>query len=87
MKIKTGYILRKMVKNYMAIPVGGKTTDFDGMITLNETGAFLWRQMEQDTDVDTLVEALQKEYDVSRERAISSVERIIEKLQKADLLV
>lgn len=87
MKIKAGYILRKMVKRYAAVPVGSEAADFNGMITLNETGAFLWRKLEQDTDMDALIKALQKEYDISNERAAASVERIIEKLREAGLLV
>lgn len=87
MKMKEGYILRKMVKSYVAVPVGSVAAAFDGMITLNETGAFLWQQLEQDTDMDALAKALQKEYDISQEKAAASVERIIGKLREADLLV
>ena len=41
MKVKEGFVVRKIGKQYMAVPVGGRTRDFAGVITLNETGAFL----------------------------------------------
>ena len=41
MKIKSGYIMRKFQNNYVVVPTGQATVDFNGMITLNETGAFV----------------------------------------------
>jgi hypothetical protein len=40
MKIKSGYIMREVADNYVVVPTGQATVDFNGMITLNETGAF-----------------------------------------------
>ena len=42
MKIKEDYLLRKVAECYVVVPVGKATVDFNGMMNLNETGAFLW---------------------------------------------
>ena len=42
MKIKDGFVTRKIGDKIIAITVGEHTKDFDGMITLNETGHFIW---------------------------------------------
>ena len=43
MKIKSGFIVRKIANQYMAVPVGERSQELHGMIGLNETGAFLWK--------------------------------------------
>ena len=42
MKIKEGFILREVAGNYIVVAVGSAVKQFNGVITLNETGAFLW---------------------------------------------
>lgn len=46
MKIKPDFLLRKVAENYVVVPVGTAMVDFNGMINLNETGAFLWEKLE-----------------------------------------
>lgn len=43
MKINDGFSLRKVADSYVIIPVGDNLVDFSAMITINETGAFLWK--------------------------------------------
>ena len=45
MKIKNGFILRNFSDAYVVVAVGEAAKDFNGMITLNETGAFLWKTL------------------------------------------
>ena len=44
MKINENFVLRQVVDTYVVLPIGQATVDFNGMVTLNESGAFLWRQ-------------------------------------------
>jgi hypothetical protein len=48
--------------------VGGKVS-FNGMITLNDTGAFLWKKLEKGAEKEALAAALLDEYEVSPEKA------------------
>ena len=45
MKIKDGFILRNVAGNNVVVPIGQATIDFNGMIILNDTGAFIFEQM------------------------------------------
>ena len=54
-RTKKGFILRKLGKEYMAVPVGEASKDFNGMIRMNETGAFYWKELEQGITEDALV--------------------------------
>ena len=47
MKLKDGFILRTVAGETVVLPAGG-VTDFDMMITLNDTGRFLWELLEKD---------------------------------------
>ncbi len=85
MKLKDGFTLQSVAGQTVVLPDMGKV-DMDMMITLNDTGRFLWERMEQETDVDTLVQALLAEYDVSPETAKAAVEGFVKRLEGHDLL-
>ena len=42
MQIKPSFAMRKIAGSNIVVPVGAAASDFNGMITLNDTGAFLW---------------------------------------------
>ncbi len=86
MKIKSGYLLREVADSYVVVPVGRTTLDFNGMITLNEAGALLWKELLIGANVDRLCEVLLETYDVEQKQANSDVDKFINKLKEADLL-
>ena len=86
MKIKDGYILRTVAGSNIVVPVGKRTLDFNGMITLNDTGAFIWQQLEHETDEDRIVAAILEAYEVEEPRARSCVESFLEKLREVGCL-
>lgn len=47
MKLKENFVLRQVADTWVVLPVAEATLDFNGMLTLNETGAVLWRALEQ----------------------------------------
>ena len=57
MKIKEGFLLRKVAGETVVIPTG-ETLDLNIMITLNGTGEFLWNRLQQDTTEEALVAAM-----------------------------
>lgn len=82
MKIKEGYMLRDVAGNHVVVPMGKEAADFNGMVNLNETGAFLWKMMEKECTRDQLVLALLEEYDVTEEKAKSGVDIFIQKVME-----
>lgn len=79
MKIKDGFLLRKVAGTTVVLPTGGDL-DLNMMITLNDTGAFLWAQLQTEADEDALVSALLKEYEVDADTAKSCVAAFVKKL-------
>lgn len=86
MKIKEGFILRKIANNDMVVPIGNNIADFNGIISLNESAAFLWKRLKEGAELQQLAETLTKEYNINREQAEVDAEDFIERLQKAELL-
>ena len=86
MKIKDGFILRKIANSDMVVPVGNNIADFNGIISLNETAAFLWSSLKEGTEIPLMVDALIEEYDISRILATEDVEHFVTKLQQANIL-
>ena len=79
MKIKEGFLLRKVAGQTVVLPAGGDL-NMNMMITLNETGAFLWEKLQQETEETALVAALLAEYDVDEATALKCVKNFVEKL-------
>lgn len=80
MKIKDGFMLREVAGSYVVVAVGKRSQEFNGMVNLNASGAFLWRTLEQGTDREGLIEALLADYDVSKEQAAEDVDSFIAKI-------
>ncbi|MBE6948028.1 MAG: PqqD family protein [Ruminococcaceae bacterium] len=85
MKLKDGFILRTVAGETVVLPTGG-VTNFDMMITLNDTGRFLWELLAKGTERDELVEALLGEYEVAPETAERSVDAFVARLKELDFL-
>ena len=87
MKIKDGFVLRKVAGSYIAVATGAEAINFNAMVTTNETGAFLWEKLKNDTTEDELLKALLSEYDVDEETAKADISDFIKKLEEGKLLV
>ena len=79
MKLKDGFFMRQIAGQTVVLP-GGDVLDLNMMITLNETGAFLWERMNEETSEEALVAALLGEYDVDEKTAQQAVEAFVRKL-------
>ena len=86
MKLKSGFVLKSVGDNHIVVPIGAQTVDFRCMITLNDTGAFLWKLLETEQTEESLTAALLKEYDVTAERAAADVAAFVANLQDGALL-
>ena len=86
MKIKEGFILRKVGIQYVVAATGKASENFNGMMRLNESGAFAFRLLQEGVTEDELVERIVAEYEVSEEAARADVNCFLARLQEADAL-
>lgn len=85
MKIKEGFMLRNVAGNNVVVPIGQATLDFNGMMSLNDTGAFLFEKMIEGISRDELIKAVVEEYQIEEELATKDVDNFIEKVKGEDL--
>ena len=85
MKINDGYLLRSVAGKNIVVPVGSDT-NFNGMLTLNETGVFFWNLLKAGTTKEKMLESVLKEYDVSSAEAKHDIDEFIDKLYDAKIL-
>lgn len=82
MKIDDTFVLRQIAGDYVILPTGKTTLSFNGMITVNEQGAFLWKLLQQETTTDALVAAILEEYETDEATARADVEDFLEVLRR-----
>lgn len=83
LKTKENFVLRSVAGQSVVVAVAQASVDFNGMLTLNESGTILWRVLEKGCEKQDLVAALLAEYEVDEATAAQSVEKFLETLQKA----
>ena len=87
MKQSPEFLLRDVADSVVLVPVGAATERFPGMITLNETGKFLWEALATEQTLETLTAKLLEEYDVPQEQANADVEAFLNKLAAVGAVV
>lgn len=87
MRIKEGFILRKLGAEYVAVAMGQARKDFNGLVRMNETGKFLWESLKEEKTRAELLEALMAEYDADRNTVAEDLDEFLELLKGAGLLV
>ena len=86
MKIKSDFILKKIAGSHVVVPLRTRAVDFSGIIKLSDSGAFLWKILEQGADRSELIAKMLEEYAVDEATAAADIDRFIDKLREADLL-
>lgn len=87
MKVKKGFILRKVGKQFVVAATGEASKNFNGMIRLNEAAAFAFKLLREETTEDALVAALMEKYPADEAEVRADVAYFLGKLREADALV
>lgn len=86
LKLKDGFIMREIGGDTMVLP-SGEELDLNMMISLNDTGKFLWVRLQEGTTIEALVEAVLSEYDIEADEAKVQITQFVEKLNENGFLV
>lgn len=85
MKIKEGFVLREAAGSFVVMDRGGELA-FNGMMTVNESGALIWRAVEEGADEDSIARKITEVYETDLETALRDVRNFIAKLNEAGIL-
>ena len=78
MKIKDGFVLREMCGEYIVAAEGLQNINFNKLISLNSTAAFLWKALEnKEFTVEDMAQLLVDEYGIDMELALTDSASLI----------
>ena len=80
MRRNSEFVLRQVAGKFVVVPLGQAAEAFRGMITLNNTGKFLWDLLETEQTEESLADALVATYGITKEHALGAVEKFLEPL-------
>lgn len=85
-KTKKGFMLRSVANRHVVVAVGKASVDFNGLITLNETGAYIWEKLAKGCDYDELLSAMLADYEVDEKTAREGIDGFLQTARDANLL-
>ena len=80
MKLKREFVLRQIAGDHLLIPVGKTALDMNGMLALDEMGAFLWKKLPQAQTEAELTDLVLAEYEADRATVEKDVAEFLDKL-------
>lgn len=84
MRQKKGFTLRNVCGENVIVAEGLEVINFNKLLSLNETAAYLWQKASEigDFTAEQLADKLCEEYEVTREQALKDVEQMMTEWQK-----
>ena len=86
MRIEKEFVLREIAGDYIIIPTGKTVLDFNGLLTVNEVGVFLWKLLQEEVSFEDLVQGVLDEYDVEESIAREDIQEFLDKLKDGGIL-
>ena len=87
MRIKEGFKIRTLLGEFIVTGEGIAQVNFNKMVSLNSTAAYLWQNVEgRDFTVEDLTNLLLDEYEVDAETASRDAEAIAAKWKEIGLV-
>lgn len=86
MKIKDGFMLREVAGQWVVVPLGERVVQFNGIMTLSESGALLWDKMKAGATEEELLAAILAEYSIDEETARADIAEFLTSIRDKDLI-
>ena len=86
MEFKKKFVLRNIVGETILVPIGQNNEAFNGLITINELGKFIWENIESSKDEDDLLQKILDEYEVEKEVAKADLDEFLQTLKEAEII-
>ena len=86
MKLKKEFILREIAGEYILVPTGETTLNFNGLIKVNELGAFIWNNIEKVNSEEDILKLILDEYEVEENIAREDLNEFLNKLKAAEII-
>ena len=86
MKINKEFILREIAGEYILVPIGDTPLSFNGLITVNDVGAFIWNNIGKSSSEEEILNLILDEYDIDKGSAKKDLGEFLGKLREAEII-
>ncbi len=86
MKIKNGFVLRRVLDEAIVIASGEVSKNFHGMVKLNDSAADIWEWIVEGCEEKELALKLSEKYDLEADKALLDVRSMISQMSDAGLI-
>ena len=86
MNVKREFVLREIAGDLLLVPTGKTALDLNGMMTLNDVGADIWKMLPEVRDEEEIVQRLLQEYDAPAEQIRPDVTAFLDKLRELGII-
>ena len=86
MQVSKYYLLCTIAGETILIPSGAAAQKFNGLVTVNAIGAFIWDVLQTPTDLEELVDRITNEYEVDADTARRDAEEYLSELRRVGAL-
>ena len=87
MRASKDFMMREIAGEFILVPVGAAAVKFNGLITMNELGKFIFDLLAEERTVQELAEKIVGEYDVTLDTARTDTEEFLQQLRDVGALV
>ncbi|MBR2732414.1 MAG: PqqD family protein [Clostridia bacterium] len=87
MKINYEFVKREIAGEYFLIPIGEAAKVFDGIIAINELGAFIFDCLPECADAQAVTDRILERYETDRATALADVLAFFDALREAGIIV
>jgi len=74
------FIYRKIVEEYVLVPLHQNVADMECVYTLNEVGAFIWEKLAQPASKADLQKTMLEAYDAEPEVLVADLEQFLDEM-------
>ncbi len=83
MRIKKGFMKRKIGDKYLVVTTGELSRRENMFIEMNETSSEIWDMISKGYEAQRIAESLSKKYGIERDKARSDVDKLIASMKEA----
>lgn len=87
MRVSTDFIMREIAGEFILVPTGAAAAKFNGLITMNEVGKFIFQSLSEERTAQQMVSLLTAEYTVDAETARQDLDEFLQQLRQIGALV
>lgn len=86
MRINGEFCIRRILDEYIAVPVGSTAEHYRGIASVNEVGAFLFELLRTEQTMESLTTAVLREFEVDEPTATKDIAVFLDQMRCANIL-